>query len=274
MRHVVSIIGVLCTFLLTGSWSLAVHPSDGRDPSPMVKIPAGMFIRGSAEGEGRADENPRRKIYVDTFHIDQYEVTNGQYIKFLSETGHKEPFNVYGEGSLLKMEGVSRLPVVQVTWHDAVDYCRWAGKRLPTEAEWEKAARGTKAQLYPWGETPATSHLANFDRDWDNENTLLPIGSLPEGMSPYGVYDMAGNVREWVQDWYAADYYKTASGRNPRGPESGILKVVRGGSWHSFEADIRAAARGKGGFALKTHGVGFRCAKNDSGNKKINHKSE
>ncbi len=274
MKVVTSILLAFSILIFSGSMAQAVHPSDSIDPAPMVEIPERSFIRGSVEDEGRSDETPRRKIYLDAFQIDQYEVTNGQYIKFLLATGHKEPFNVYGEGSLLKVDGISRLPVVQVTWHDAADYCRWAGKRLPTEAEWEKAARGTKGQVYPWGESPATSHLANFDRDWDDKNTLLPIGSLPEGMSPYEAYDMAGNVREWVQDWYAHDYYQTSPNRNPKGPKSGILKVLRGGSWHSFDADIRAAARGKGGFALKTHGVGFRCARDKELNKKINHKHE
>ncbi len=226
----------------------------------MVKIPAGIFIRGSHEETGRFDEKPRGKIYLDAFLIDKFEVTNSQYLAFIHQTGHKEPYNVYGEGSLFDVKNIDDLPVVQVTWHDAADYCQWIGKRLPTEAEWEKAARGKDGRLYPWGDQdPSPSHT-NFDRDWNNKKTLKPVGSYPQGVSPYGAHDMAGNVREWVQDWYEETYYKQAPNENPKGPEKYLLKVIRGGSWHSFDADIRTASRQKGGFALKTHGTGFRCA--------------
>ena len=121
----------------------------------------------------------------------------------------------------------------------------------------EKAARGTDGRSYPWGDKAPSLRHVNFNRDWAATGTLLPVGSLPAGVSPYGVHDMSGNAREWVQDWYAKDYYRVAPDRNPKGPETGLLKVIRGGSWHSFESDIRTAARGKGGFALKTHGTGF-----------------
>lgn len=243
-------------------WHLpAVAESMERDPAPMVEIPAGSFIRGSSHNTGRADEMPRRTIYLRAFMIDKYEVTNAQYLDFIAATGHKEPLNVYGDGSLFEVKGIARLPVVQVTWHDAADYCQWVGKRLPSEAEWEKAARGTDGRIYPWGDETPSSESANFNRDWVALHTLVPVGALPDGASPYGVHEMAGNVREWVQDWYDKDYYHVSPNRNPTGPETGLLKVIRGGSWHSLESDIRTAARGKGGFALKTHGIGFRCAR-------------
>ncbi len=233
-----------------------------KDPVEMVTISAGTFIRGSAPGEGRLDEQPLGKIFVDTFAIDKYEVSNARYLAFVQETLHKPPFNVYGEGPLSSEEGIDDLPVVQVTWHDAVDYCFWAGKRLPTEAEWEKAARGTDTRHYPWGDEPPNTKRARFDGEWQDKNTLLPVKSLPEGQSPLGVYQLAGNVREWTQDWYNAEYYSKAPDKNPAGPETGILKVIRGGSWRSFDSDLRVTSRGKGGFALKTHGIGFRCARN------------
>ncbi len=256
------LIVLLTICILSGHGSaFADHPVRERDSVPMVNVPEGRFIRGSGQAAGRADERPRRMIYLDAFLIDAYEVTNAQYLKFIAATGNKEPFNVYGTGSLFEVKGIETLPVVQVTWHDAADYCQWVGKRLPTEAEWEKAARGTEERPYPWGNTAPSGHRVNFNRAWVATETLLPVGSLPDGVSPYGVHDMAGNVREWVQDWYAKDYYQIAPDRNPPGPETGLLKVIRGGSWHSFESDIRAAARGKGGFALKTHGIGFRCAR-------------
>ncbi len=253
----------LCILLGYGP-AFADHPVRERDPVIMVTIAEGSFIRGSGSDTGRADERPRRTIYLNAFMIDKYEVTNAQYLKFIAATGHQEPFNVYGTGSLFDMKRIETLPVVQVTWHDAADYCQWVGKRLPTEAEWEKAARGTDGRSYPWGNKAPSAHHVNFNRDWVATGTLLPVGSLPDGVSPYGVHDMSGNAREWVQDWYAKHYYQVAPDRNPKGPETGLLKVIRGGSWHSFESDIRTAARGKGGFALKTHGTGFRCARNVS----------
>jgi formylglycine-generating enzyme required for sulfatase activity len=160
------------------------------------------------------------------------------------------------------VKGIEQLPVVQTSWYDAMAYCSWVKKRLPTEAEWEKAARGTDGRLFPWGNEPATSKRANFDREWEEEHTLHPVGSLPGGDSPYGVKDMSGNAREWVQDWYDAEYYQLAPDQNPKGPEKkGVVRSIRGGSWHSPISDITTTARGRGGFALQTHGTGFRCAR-------------
>ena len=231
------------------------------DPVPMLTILAGRFLMGNAEGKGRADERPQRSVYLDTFAIDQVEVTNERYMRFVTATGHRNPPNPYGTGELVSTKGIEQLPVVQVTWHDAKAYCSWAKKRLPTEAEWEKAARGTDGRKFPWGNEPPTPKQANFDREWEDEKTLHAVGALPEGDSPYGVKDMSGSAREWVQDWYDAEYYKHGPVRNPRGPEKGIVRSIRGGSWHSPISDITTSARGRGGFALQTHGTGFRCAR-------------
>jgi formylglycine-generating enzyme required for sulfatase activity len=235
------------------------------DPVPMVTIPAGEFLMGNPEGNGRADEWPQRSVYLDAFAIDQVEVTNERYMAFITATGHRNPPNPYGTGPLTSIKGIERLPVVQVTWYDAKAYCSWAKKRLPTEAEWEKAARGTDGRRFPWGNDAPTPNRANYDREWSDEKTLVPVGSLPEGDSPYGVKDMAGNAREWVSDWYDPEYYKHAPARNPRGPEKGVVRSIRGGSWHSPLADITTTARGRGGFALQTHGTGFRCARSLDG---------
>ncbi|GJL78892.1 MAG: hypothetical protein NPINA01_18810 [Nitrospinaceae bacterium] len=231
------------------------------DSVEMISVPAGVFLMGSKQEEGRPDERPQRKVYLDTYAIDAHEVTNKRYLKFIHATDRKEPLNPYGDKLLSEESGVDNLPVVQLTWYDAVDYCRWAGKRLPTEAEWEKAARGEQGLIFPWGFEPPSNETVNFLRNWKGTQTLWQVGSTPETSSPYGVQDMAGNVREWVRDWYAPDYYTRASNKNPQGPDTGILKVIKGGSWHSFIGDVRPASRGKGGFALKTDGIGFRCAK-------------
>ena len=255
--------------IIAVAWAVMQSPAMAAAPAskeldsvPMVTIPAGEFLMGNPEGKGRADEWPQRSVYLDAFAIDQVEVTNERYLAFVATTGHRNPPNPYGTGPLQSAKGIEQLPVVQTTWYDAKAYCSWAKKRLPTEAEWEKAARGTDGRLFPWGNEPATPKRANFDREWADEKTLYPVGSFPEGDSPYGVKDMAGNAREWVSDWYDADYYKHAPERNPQGPDKkGVVRSIRGGSWHSPLADITSSARGRGGFALQTHGTGFRCAR-------------
>ena len=259
-RSAVAVI-VMTAWAVCSSPVVAAPPAKELDPVPMVTIAAGEFLMGNPEGVGRADEWPQRSVYLDTFAIDQVEVTNERYMTFVAATGHRNPPNPYGTGPLLSVKGIEQLPVVQITWYDAKAYCSWAKKRLPTEAEWEKAARGTDGRKFPWGNDPATVKRANFDREWDEERTLHPVGTLSAGDSPYGVKDLSGNAREWVQDWYDAEYYKHAPDRNPRGPEKGIVRSIRGGSWHSPVSDITAGARGRGGFALQTHGTGFRCAR-------------
>lgn len=240
----------------------ALAAANAIDPVPMIAIPAGKFLMGSPEGQGRSDERPQRVVYLDAFVIDQVEVTNERYMVFVKAIGHRTPPNPYGNGPLESIKGIERLPVVQTSWYDAKAYCTWAKKRLPTEAEWEKAARGTDGRRYPWGNELPTARHANFDREWEDEKTLHSVGSLPGGDSPYGVKDMAGNAREWVADWYDADYYKDAPERNPQGPEKkGVVRSIRGGSWHSPASDLTTTARGRGGFALQTHGTGFRCAR-------------
>lgn len=258
-RTMVVVTALALTQLLTVN---ALAGTKELDPVPMVTIPAGEFLMGNPEGKGRDDERPQRSVYLDEFAIDQVEVTNERYMAFVKFIGHRTPPNPYGTGPLQSIKGIEQLPVVQTTWYDAKAYCSWAKKRLPTEAEWEKAARGTDGRLYPWGNEPPTAKRANFDREWEDEQTLHAVGSLPDGDSPYGVKDMAGNVREWISDWYDADYYQHAPNRNPQGPDKkGVVRSIRGGSWHSPASDITTSARGRGGFALQTHGTGFRCVR-------------
>lgn len=257
-----SIVAVTVLALMLSLTAEALSGNRELDPVPMVTIPAGEFLMGNPEGKGRDDEKPQRSVHLDEFTIDQVEVTNERYMTFVTSTGHRTPPNPYGTGPLQSIKGIEQLPVVQTTWYDAKAYCSWAKKRLPTEAEWEKAARGTDGRIFPWGNEPPTAKRANFDREWEDEHTLRPVGSLPDGDSPYGVKDMAGNAREWVSDWYDAEYYHHAPNRNPQGPDKkGVVRSIRGGSWHSPVSDITTSARGRGGFALQTHGTGFRCAR-------------
>ncbi|MBM4127655.1 MAG: formylglycine-generating enzyme family protein [Nitrospira sp.] len=222
---------------------------------PMVLVPAGTFARGSSLGE---DEKPVRQIYLNAFYMDKFEVTVGQYAKYLDATEMEEP----PDWSTMNQSRHQRRPVVNVSWEDAVNYCKWAGKRLPTEAEWEKAARGTDGRIYPWGNEAPTRLHANYGRkDWDDHLALSPVGSFEAGKSPYGIYDMAGNAWEWVFDWYGLDSYKQGPDKNPIGPAKGEEKVVRGGSWLYVSDFLRSAHRFNAQPMNRHFGYGFRCAK-------------
>jgi len=233
----------------------------GRDGAPMVLVPAGEFVMG---GQAEEDALPHR-VYLDAFYIDRYEVTNGRYLKFVEATRHRVPQHVVDPqydlwaGPTLT-PGVADLPVVNVDWADADAYCKWAGRRLPTEAEWEKAARGTDGRLYPWGnEAPSFARL-NFSRRWQGAHTLQPVGSYESGGSPYGAQDMAGNVWEWVSDWYDVGSYSTGAARNPQGPASGSSKILRGGSWTNSADNVRATYRREEDPEMRNSDSGFRCA--------------
>ncbi|TKB68003.1 MAG: hypothetical protein E8D47_00530 [Nitrospira sp.] len=224
----------------------------------MVLIPAGEFTMGSVGGD--PDEQPVHKVYAGAFFMDKYQVTVSQYARFLEATHHdSQP-----EWTIMNKPAHQNRPVANVDWMEADAYCKWAGKRLPTEAEWEKAARGTDGRTYPWGNEPPTRFHANAGKEvWSNHSALSPVGTLEEGKSPYGVYDMAGNVWEWVSDWYDPDYYQTSPPQNPSGPRKGSHKVVRGGSWGSGGVtDLRAADRETHLPSFRGFGTGFRCARN------------
>jgi len=229
----------------------------GLDLIPMIKVPAGQFTRGN-DTDGLPDEKPSRTIYLDEFYIDQYEVTNRQYAQCVRAgkcTLPRLPRSVnftryYAESSFRNS------PVTWVNWQDAVNYCAFAGKRLPTEAEWEKAARGPENTFYPWG-NQAQAEQANFS---NQKVDALAVGSYSAGVSGYGVHDMAGNVREWVSDWYQWNYYSAEIDQNPQGPEKGVTKVLRGGGWNDTALYVKSTVRKNFLPDSIDSNLGFRCA--------------
>jgi formylglycine-generating enzyme required for sulfatase activity len=223
----------------------------------MVSIPAGPFIRGT--NEGGLDEQSQRTLLLDAFAIDRYEVTNHQYQQFVDVTGHRKsgPPARYAK-NMSKMLSINQ-PVVYVSWEDAETYCHWKGKRLPTEAEWEKAMRGSDGRLWPWGNVEQPSG-ANWARVQDGHEVSAVVGTVQTDKSPYGVMDGAGNVMEWVADWYGERYFTEAPEQNPPGPDHGVYRVLRGGGYATTGADIRITSRSKMVADFRDETIGFRCA--------------
>lgn len=244
----------------------------------LARVAAGYFAMGSAEG--RADEQPVHQIYLDDFYIDRFEVNNDQYAAFLNdinrnadEAGHllldMRDADVqirYSNAGYAPLPGTEQRPVAEVSWYGARAYCTWAGMQLPTEAMWEKAARGIDGRIYPWGNSIDRSR-ANYGREdccrgdaSDGFFDSAPVGSYQRGISPYGAYDMGGNVWEWVVDWYGEEYYAQSPERDPQGPDAGISRVLRGGSLSSDPYRLRATDRSGLPPSASYVIVGFRCA--------------
>ncbi|MGD2087453.1 MAG: formylglycine-generating enzyme family protein [Candidatus Aminicenantes bacterium] len=235
-----------------------------QDGIVMVYIPPGEFMMGQTKEEknwlveqiGEEDyslykkETPLHKVYLEGYWIGKYEVTFAQYDRYCQETKIEKPDD--------KGWGRENRPVINVSWTDAVEYCEWLSYKtglkfkLPTEAQWEKAARGSDERKYPWGSKEPDKNLANFD---GNIGKTTSVGSYPVGASPYGLLDMAGNVWELCSDWIEADYYKISPPKNPICSTSGSLRVARGGSWGIYARDIRCAYRG--GFWPSNRSIDF-----------------
>jgi len=280
----------------------------------MVFISEGSFYMGSSEKEIEeaikisldygdnadrswfADELPRHEVYLDSYYIDKYEVTNEEFSRFVIATGYETDaeresfgYTVAWEGETILKEvagadwqhptgqgssisGKMDYPVVQVSWNDATAYAAWSGKRLPTEAEWECACRGTEENIYPWGNKWNDNYCNNwnlnifylmeFMPDYFNGRGPLPGGKIPPGASPYGIMDMSGNMWEWCYDWYSEDYYAASSSSNPQGPQTGEGKVLRGGPWYYINpAFFRSTVRFALNKEFRSFFTGFRCVK-------------
>jgi formylglycine-generating enzyme required for sulfatase activity len=241
-------------------------------PAGMVYVAAGNFTRGCAEGHNgghecilvpwasTSDDLPSTTIYLDAFYMDTTEVTNAQYTSCVAAGKCTEPVDKSSSthSSYYGNPIYANYPVINVSWSQANSYCTWAVKRLPTEAEWEKAARGsTDSRAFPWGDAEPLCNLTNYEGCVGDTRA---VGSNPAGASPYGALDMAGNVTEWVNDWYEEDYYKMAPNTNPPGPATGTTRIMRGGSWASDSLFIRVANRSAQSTAYSTNRIGFRCA--------------
>lgn len=252
----------------------AMHPAIGAasgskvtaEPNPMIWIPAGEFIMGF--DDRMPDEGPQHKVTLGGYWIDQYEVTNAQYKKFIDDTRHRSPAHF---SNCTFPAGKANHPVTEVTWNDAQDYCTWAGKRLPNDEEWEKAARGTDGRMFPWG-NEVDLDRANTPYRWSKlkqEGDTMNVGSFPEGGSPYGVYDMSGNVWEWTSSWYKA----YPGNIHPSENYGEQYKTLKGGSWWDcsfYKCGISAPVFNRAFFLRGTHNksFGFRCAQDAASNDK------
>jgi formylglycine-generating enzyme required for sulfatase activity len=233
--------------------STQISPVDGMT---LLYVPAGAFTMGAEDGY--SDERPSHSVTLSAFWVDQTEVTTARYARCEAAGVCQRPLrkssnviDLYYGGKL-----TDEYPVIFITWQDAVDYCTWAGRRLPTEAEWEKAARGEDGRTYPWGIIPPDGTLLNFDHTFADP---VAAGSYPLGASLYGALDMAGNVMEWTADWYDEGYYAASPVENPQGPEIGTFRVTRGGSWRHNAMGVRSAHRFIQDPGEPYFDLGFRC---------------
>jgi len=239
------------------------------DGMTLMFVQAGEFTMGS---ENSDDERPIHQVHLDAYWIDQTEVTNAMYANCVDANQCNPPriISSYTNSSYFDNSEFEDYPVIYVSWNDAKDYCEYAGRRLPTEAEWEKAARGKDGNVYPWGKT-FDGKLVNYcdsncsfnhaDNSFnDGYEDVAPVGSYPLGTSIYGALDMAGNVWEWVNDWYGDNYYQSSPSFNPQGPSSGEYRVLRGGSWYDYSYIVRSALRKGYSPSATVFNFGFRCA--------------
>jgi formylglycine-generating enzyme required for sulfatase activity len=226
----------------------------------MVLVTGDSFTMGATGGNFDLDETPSHVVTLGSFYIDAYEVSVARFARFADASGYQTDAERGGDGTTWRTFNSTdrqKFPVTYVSWNDAVRFCAYYGGRLPTEAEWEYAARGNTKRMYPWGDT--------FNAAWANtvelgagQPVVIASNSAP---SPYGAYDMSGNVWEWVQDWYASDYYRTSPASNPIGPATGLKKVIRGGSFKTKGNAATTTARGQASIDGRGDDIGFWCVR-------------
>ncbi len=263
--------GLLCLW----SWGCAGRTPAATGKDNMVRVPAGPFAMGVViDNErlwGDTDEEPVHEVWLSEYFIDRYEVTARDFAAFLN--AHPDEAERYIQlqntvtikhagGKYRPRPGLAEHPANRVSWYGADAYCRWRGKRLPTEAEWEKAARGIDERIFPWGNQFPHNDFVTFRRNFSEYgfDAMQPVDTLPGGQSPYGVYHMAGNVWEWVADWYEDIYYENSPAKDPQGPETGISKVLRGGNWYYKAYYMRTTYRFNEYPDAFRVWQGFRCA--------------
>ena len=249
----------ICFFLLV---TLLGATDVFSDQANMIRVSSGWFTMSS---DNRAtDQRPSHRVYLDTFEIGKYEVTNQEYYKFWKATGKHTPESLSPEHGVGlwpdRALEYPLYPVVGVSWHDAVAYTKWMGGRLPTEAEWEKAAAGPIDRIWPWGNAPKP-HANIWNGNDGYDDMIAPVGRYPKGKSYYGAMDMAGNVWEWTANWYSDVYYTYTSNQNPKGPDVGSWRVIRGGSWIDNINRCSTTFRLQLYPGLRTSFVGFRLAR-------------
>lgn len=258
---------IFCVLLFIATTAQAQSGGEKNNPyERMALIPAGEYMMGDLKSKAELNpwdalaidrhmlgpEDPAHEIYVDAFYIDIYEATNADYEEYVKATGATKP-EFWDD----KNFNDPRQPVVGVSWKEASSFCAWKNKRLPTEAEWEKAGRGKRAVKYPWGDDPPAGGKLNYNEETGKP---LPVGSFEAGKSDYGLYDMSGNVSEWVFDWHSPIFYLFSPQKNPKGANTGQYKVTRGGNWRNPKNDVTLTYRGASAPYIRTQAIGFRCA--------------
>ena len=240
------------------------EPSFGNEISSqeMVHFPAGEFEMGSPKGTGKKNEYPKHKVYLNAFYLDRFEVTFADFEAYLAAHLKKYPTITGWVDRRARADMVNK-PIFGLQWKRCRNYCVWREKRMPTEAEWERAARGTENRIYPWGNEPPDKTRANFGNCCFVKKGKVhnEVGHYEKGNTVEGISDLGGNVAEWVSDWYDKKYYKKAPYKNPKGPKKGKYRVIRGGAWNSLPMYLRSSSRYGDSDGKDYYGIGCRCAK-------------
>jgi len=258
MIYIFRLIGIFFIVLCLNKPTSAYEDAN----SEMAYFSEGEFVMGSPKTIGKKNEYPEHKVYLNAFYLDRYEVTFSDFEKYLASNLKKHP-TITGWIDRKARQNMLKKPIFGLQWKRCRNYCSWREKRMPTEAEWERAARGIENRIYPWGNEKPDKTRANFGNCCfiQRGNVLAEIGHFKNGVTPRGIFDLGGNVAEWVSDWYDKKYYEKSPYKNPLGPEKGKYHVIRGGAWNSLPMYLRSASRYGDSDAKDYYGIGCRCAK-------------